>query len=44
MWRFKTLNVFRQTNLMNENTPYFLKFDQTRMFQILLCTLSNLFD
>ena len=38
------MEVFHQTNLMNKNTSVFQKFDQTKMFQILMGTLSNLFD
>ena len=38
------LNIFYQTSLMNKDTSYFLKVDQTKMFQILLYILSNFFD
>ena len=42
LWWFKIwFDVFHPTNLMNQ---IFKKFDQARMFQILLHTLSNLFD
>ena len=42
LWWFKILfDVFHPTNLMNQTLK---KFDQAKMFQILLYTLSNLFD
>ena len=33
MWQFKVLNVFHQTNLINENTSYFQKKIEQKCFK-----------